>query len=107
MNGDARRPIGRPLKYGSVLEALEDEMLYSPADIADLALERGFKDGDPRVNPKLLRQRIRITMGRLGHNHQFPREGDGNVTRRGQAPTPGWLGSRWKGAMLGPWEAAQ
>jgi hypothetical protein len=86
------------MKYDWVLKALTDKQLYTPADIADLAMAMGLGDQFPDEDQKLLRTRVRITMGRFGMNHQFPRGGDGMVVREGQAPTPGWLGSRWKGA---------
>jgi len=87
---------GRPLKYDKVLMALEDDALYTPADIADLAMAMGIGSKHPDANQKLAYTRVRITMGRFGKNHNFPMEGDGMIKRKGQAPTPAWLGRRWK-----------
>jgi len=87
---------GRPLKYDEVLMSLQDEALYTPADIADLAMAMGIGRELPEVDAKLMRTRIRMTMGRYGKNHHFPTEGDGMVQRRGQAPTPAWRGRRGK-----------
>lgn len=88
--------IGRPMKYDHVLLRLDDEGLYTPADIADLAMAMGVARQDPSVPATLMRTRVRITMGRYGKNHDFPPEGDGMIRRPGQAPTPAWRGWRWK-----------
>ena len=90
------QPIGRPMKYDWVLRALHNSELYTPAAIADLAMAMGAERRYPRVEAGLLRNRIRIAMGRYGVNNRFPRNGDGLAPRKGQAPTPAWLGSRWK-----------
>jgi len=73
--------------------SLDDHDLYTPAVIATLAVTNGFVEDTP-----LAKLRVRITMSRLTFNHHFPRGGDGLVTLRGQAPTPGWWGHRWKDA---------
>jgi hypothetical protein len=39
-------------------------------------------------------------MGRFSNNRDFPDEGDGMVTIRGQAPTPAWYGWRWLAALM-------
>ena len=90
------RPIGRPLKYGEVLRALKDDTLYTPAKIAALALELGMIETHNKQRRDLDRQRIRIAMGRLSHNHAFPENGDGQVVLNRQRPIPGWFGWRWK-----------
>jgi len=87
---------GRPMKYDRVLMALEDDVLYTPADIADLAMTMGVGLTHPPVDRQLAYTRVRIAMGRFGKNHRFPVDGDGMVKRKGQAPKPAWLGSRWK-----------
>jgi hypothetical protein len=83
------------MKYGQVLMSLDDDALYTPADIADIAMSMGI-GLDSAVDRKQAYTRVRICMGRFGRNHHFPIEGDGMIRRRGQAPTPAWLGSRWK-----------
>lgn len=76
-------PLGRPMKYAWVLCALDDDQLYTPAGIADLAMAMGLGEQYPDEDPNLLRTRVRISMGRFGMNHHFPREGDGMVFREG------------------------
>lgn len=90
------RPIGRPLKYGEILRALNDDTLYTPAKIAGLAQELGMIEVKDKKRGDLDRQRIRIAMGRLSHNHSFPENGDGQVILDRQRPIPGWYGWRWK-----------
>ena len=85
------------MKYRKVIETLEEDDLYTPATIAAFAIEIGFLPLGP--NLRLDKQRVRIAMGRFSNNHHFPDEGDGMVTLRGQAPTPGWFGWRWKAAL--------
>jgi len=94
-----RRPIGRPSKYGQILRKLEDDDLYTPASVADFAIEKGFIEGEDAKALRLARQRVRIAMARWTDNKGFPDEGDGHVTLKGQAPTPGWFGWRWKAAL--------
>ena len=94
-----KRPIGRPMKYRKLIERLEEDELYTPATIAMFADELGFiRDGDEK-SKRLDHQRIRIALGRFSNNHGFPDEGDGMVTIKGQSPTPGWFGWRWKAAV--------
>ena len=101
-NFSARRPIGRPMKYKHLIEALDDETLYTPSTIVLLAETLGFLgsrgEGDTEER-KLEKRRIRIAMGRFSNNHDFPDEGDGFITLRGQSPTPAWFGWRWKEAL--------
>ncbi len=85
------KQIGRPMKYRDLLLALETHELYTPAKVADFAVERGFIPED-----FVARQRVRIAMGRYTNNHRFPDEGDGLVSSPGQAPTPGWFGWRYR-----------
>lgn len=85
---------GRPKKYLPVVCLLEDQILYTPAQIGRLAADcAGLTHKDDR---RKLTQRVRITMARFATKHQFPHNGDGIVTLPGQAPTPGWFGWRWK-----------
>ncbi len=95
-----KRPIGRPMKYRKILQRLENDDLYTPAAIARFAVEAGLVKESRNEPKKLVLQRIRIAMGRFSNNHDFPDEGDGMVTLRGQAPTPGWFGWRWKAPLL-------
>lgn len=92
-----RRRVGRPMKYGVIIQHLDDHELYTPALIAQFAQEHGYLDGD--VDLKHAYQRARIAMGRFSNNHRFPDKGDGIITARGQAPTPAWYGWRWKSAL--------
>lgn len=97
----ARSQPGRPMKYAAVIWALDREKLYSPSMLADLAIEQQLVEGlnyDDELDVRLVRQRIRITMGRFSNNHEFPDLGDGMVRVYGQAPTPAWLGARWQDA---------
>ena len=94
-----RKPIGRPMKYKLLIESLDDDDLYTPGAIASYAEENGFIPPGGPDQKRLYKQRIRIALGRFSNNHNFPDEGDGMVTVRGQAPTPGWFGWRWKAAI--------
>ena len=87
------------MKYRTILERLADDQLYTPASIAAFALTTGFIKPEDPDQIRLEKQRIRISMGRFSNNHDFPDEGDGMVTIKGQAPTPGWFGWRWKAAL--------
>ena len=86
------------MKYNTIIEALNQDTLYSPASIANFALEEGFVTGKTKKAKSDARNRIRIAMGRFSNNHQFPDSGDGVVILEGQAPTPGWYGWRWQAA---------
>jgi len=89
--------IGRPQKYAAILWSLPDDELFSPATIAARAREIGLVGpAQDEARLKLLLQRIRISLGRLTHNHDFPRDGDGWVRVWGQGPIAGWCGWRWK-----------
>lgn len=86
------------------LVILEDDMLYSPASIANLAELRGFIAGDTSV-----RKCLRHTLSRLSIQRGFPPKGDGTVQ---VFPKSGlfkaWYGWRWKMAagmtLLDVWE---
>ena len=78
---------------------LEEDDLYTPATIASFAEEQGLITADNLTQRRLEKQRMRISLGRFSNNHDFPDEGDGMVTIKGQAPTPGWFGWRWKAAL--------
>ncbi len=93
-----RRPVGRPRKYATIIAALDDDELYSPAVIPRFAKGQGLlapflTEG---VSEARVIQRIRIAMVRLSNLHNFPDEGDGQVIIVGQAPVPAWFGWRWK-----------
>ena len=94
------RSVGRPLKYRQLLTALHDEDVYSPGKIARFGEATGILDTSISED-EVLQQRLRIrhTLARYRINHKFPREGDGMVYLRGQSPTPGWTGKRWKARL--------
>jgi len=94
-----RKSIGRPMKYGRIIVKLDPNSLYTPATIAAFAEQIGLLDHSDPNQRRLAKQRIRIALGRFSNNHNFPDEGDGMVTIRGQAPTPGWFGWRWQAAI--------
>ncbi|MBO1317961.1 hypothetical protein [Acanthopleuribacter pedis] len=87
------------MKYSELIEQLNEDEIYTPATIADYAETIGYISGQDPEEVRLVRQRIRIAMGRFSNNHNFPDEGDGFVTLRGQPPTPGWFGWRWISAI--------
>ncbi len=90
---------GRPMKYEHILQQLSEDEIYTPAMIAMFALEHELVEPKDTTEAKLIYQRIRIAMGRFSNNHQFPDEGDGFVTLKGQPPVPGWFGWRWIAAV--------
>ena len=90
------RSRGRPLKYVDILMALEPHTIYTPSGIVDEALKQDLLPQSQGVDEQTLKLRLRIAMGRLCNAHQFPDEGDGQVRKRGQRPTPGWFGWRWQ-----------
>ncbi len=87
------------MKYKGIIERLEEDDLYTPATIAAFAEKIGFVKDQDQAQKRLAKQRIRIALGRFSNNHGFPDEGDGMVTIKGQSPTPGWFGWRWKAAL--------
>ncbi len=94
------KPVGRPRKYACIIDALDDDDLYSPAAIARIAKEKGLLDTflEEEPNEALVFQRVRISLIRFSNLHDFPDEGDGQIIIKGQAPVPGWFGWRWKTA---------
>lgn len=93
-------PVGRPMKYRFLLEALEDNVIYSPATIVNYCLDTGVLDKTrPKAVLKLERTRIRHSLSRFSQNHGFPRGGDGPIDVSGQAMGVGWYGHRWKNAL--------
>ena len=80
-----RKPLGRPMKYDVIIEALDEETVYSPAAIARFAKSQGlldqFRQNDE--DDRLLLLRIRIAMARFSDNHEFPPEGDGILKLKG------------------------
>lgn len=91
--------VGRPMKYGAYIDALDDDEVYSPASIVDNGISHGiFPKGLQKDQAKQERMRIRHALARFADNHAFPDEQDGLVRLRGQAKTPGWFGWRWKHA---------
>ena len=102
--GSGKCSPGRPQKYSSLLMALPDDEVHTPASIVNYAekhLLEPFRAGQSKDDRRLIRQRIRITLGRLSNNHNFPDEGDGLVTLKRQSPTPGWFGERWRSTIKG------
>jgi len=87
--------IGRPMKYKGIIQALDDQRVYTPAAIATLAEERGLID-----RQKPARVRLRHALARFTVNHHFPHAGDGYITLKGQAPSLGWFGWRFKDAIV-------
>ncbi len=96
------RPVGRPRKYTGIIDALDDDELYSPAAIARIAKDQGMLAPfmkEETVEARVM-QRIRIALVRLSNLHHFPDEGDGQIKIKGQAPVPGWFGWRWKNSGM-------
>ena len=89
---------GRPLKYKALLDELEPGTVYTPAMIARFANEHRALFSKSKKDTQKTYQQIRICMAIFARTHRFPKEGDGLVFLSGQAPTVGWLGSRWKRA---------
>jgi hypothetical protein len=88
----------RVTKYAEIIRNLDPGVLYSGAAIANFAHEQGLITGTP-ASVRISKQRVRIAMNRLASIMDFPDEGDGFITISGQAPVPGWYGSRWKSAV--------
>ncbi|MDJ0836551.1 MAG: hypothetical protein QNK37_08535 [Acidobacteriota bacterium] len=83
------------MKYAHIIQALDENTLYSPATIARFAEANGLL---PIVEHAL--QRVKVSMGRLRAYHSFPQGGDGMIRLSGQSPKPGWYGRRWKLLIL-------
>ena len=96
--------VGRPLKYISFLQILDDDVLYSPASIALAGEEAGlfqpchgmFEKELDAAEIKKAKVRVRHTLSALKRSHSFPITGDGLVMLKGHAPLIGWYGKRWK-----------
>lgn len=101
MKANSRYQPGRPLKYLHFIALLEDLDLYSPAKIVRLGIDQGLFDGMEEGALKVARLNIRHCLARYAKSH-FPLVGDGLVYLPGQYMTFGWLGRRWKHAMLHP-----
>jgi len=100
-----KRRQGRPNKYALVLESLDPQKLYCPSLISDHAIAHcipPFEKDMPVEDLLLLRQRIRITLGRLAHNAGFPESGDGIVSVKGQSGIRAYWGERWQNAYKKP-----
>ena len=102
LSKEPRKIQGRPMKYDDLLAQLSLDDLFSPAAIAAFACESNYIDAklDPRKRA-LTKRRIRITLGRLTKNRNFPPEGDGMIRLPKQAPVPAWFGWRWRLAAKG------
>ncbi|CAM2069106.1 hypothetical protein SCOR_27300 [Sulfidibacter corallicola] len=95
-----RRVIGRPMKYRPFIEALEDDVVYTPASIIDWGYEKGVLLKEPGSKEgRSQRVKVRHSLARFSKNHGFPDEGDGVIRRKGQQPARGWKGSRWKASL--------
>lgn len=86
--------IGRPRKYTPIINQLDPHTLYTPATIAKIAVR--LSQPLTEAQEKRTYTRVRIAFGRFSNNHDFPDEGDGMVTIKGQAPCPAWFGWRWQ-----------
>lgn len=86
--------VGRPLKYGNLLERLDSEKLYSASTIAEFSVAIGYiAETDPRRLQKM--RRIRVSCSQICLRYGFPVEGDGHILLQGQRPSPAWFGWRW------------
>ena len=91
------KTIGRPMKYKQFLLILEDQEIYTPATIVRFGRSKQLFDPDlGEAASKKAGLKIRHTLARLSTNRQFPHQGDGWVSIRGQPPLRGWFGWRWK-----------
>ena len=97
-----RRP-GRPHKYTAVIELLDDDTLYTAASISYLAEKEALLTGDSPQEIEKSRDRVRIAMGRLSHNHAFPAKAHGYLKLPGQEPARAWYGRLWKEAYDKPY----
>ena len=92
------KSVGRPLKYKAILKALAANTIYTPASIAHFAAVQQLLPGSAQKTA-VMKTRVRIALGRLSNARAFPDEGDGQVFRPKQRPTPGWFGWRWQSAL--------
>ena len=86
----------RPNRNEHVLEALKSDQTYTPASIAQFAKDNDLLRARDPDQEKLEMHRMMILLGGRAKKHGFPVDGDEQVIHRGQAPTPGWFGWRWK-----------
>lgn len=77
-------------KYDDLLVQLKEREVYSAGAIIRFAQEIGY------ATTHLALLRIRINLNNKATRYQFPTLGDGWVHIKGQGPTPGWFGWRWK-----------
>lgn len=91
-----KQPVGRPMSYENIAKALDPHTLYSAASIASFAEKEGFIKARSQREVKAAKLRIKVSFNRLAHVRHFPKEGDGNVVIKGQAPITGWFGKRWQ-----------
>lgn len=92
-----KRKVGRPRKYGYLIDRLNPNQVYSAASIARFARDIGFISSDLEEEEKAtLHRRIRIAMSIFSRNHKFSRMGDGMVEIPGKAAVCGWYGWRWQ-----------
>jgi hypothetical protein len=88
-------------KYDDLLIQLEDEVLYSAGAIIRFAQDSDYA----RLQQALLR--IRISLNTRATRYGFPELGDGWIRLRGQGPTPGWFGWRWKSTVTDKSQATE
>lgn len=88
-----KKGAGRPRKYRHLILCLDDDVIYSPAMIAEAVTERIVIGAKQR---RRLRERIRIALANYARSHGFPVDGDGRVKRLAQREVSGWTGHRWK-----------
>jgi len=84
--------MGRPPKYKKIVAHLHRDILYTAFGIAQLAKKHKLVKHLADV-PK-----VKIAMAVCKSRNNFPIEGDGKVYIKGQPPTLGWFGWRWKQA---------
>lgn len=96
-----KRRIGRPSKYVAIIEHLDPQKIYAPADIAAFAKSKGLLQTKAQLDMNLLYRRLRIAMGRISKLRGFPEKGDGIISPPGQASRHGWYGHRWQQAHKG------
>lgn len=88
---------GRPLKYGHILETLNDHQLYTASSIVNQAVTEGILPQPKGSKP--ISRKLRHTLVRMAKNHGFPKLGDGWLEVEGQTPMPAYLGLRWKAIL--------
>ena len=93
------KALGRPIKYGDLLNKLDGDQLFTPASIARFGVEVDYYEGLSDEERTVLMKRIRLALGRLAKSRNFPPDGDGSIQLKGQALTPAWYGWRWKNAV--------